>query len=143
MQEIAHPVFLKLYEVYEAATSIFVVVELVTGGELIQKIQRMGFFTEKEAVKLLKILLEALADLHGKGIMHRDLKPENILLKQPDSLFELRIADMGLATRADCGEFIYHRCGTPGYVAPEIFYSTEKYDPVCDIFSLGAIFYQM
>ena len=75
--------------------------------------------------------------------MHRDLKPENILFrKQGDS--EVVIVDFGLATNADLEEYLFVRCGTPGYVAPEVVNIKDlktKYDPVCDIFSAGLIFY--
>jgi serine/threonine protein kinase len=55
--------------------------------------------------------------MHSRNIMHRDLKPENILLRSSDS-FECVIADYGLAEFADTEEYLFVRCGTPGYVAP-------------------------
>lgn len=57
--------------------------------------------------------------MHEQRIMHRDLKPENILFREEDS-YDCVIADFGLATFADVDQYIYVRCGTPGYVAPEI-----------------------
>lgn len=81
--------------------------------------------------------------MHEKRIMHRDLKPENILFRE-EGQYECVIADFGLATFADSQEYIYTRCGTPGYVAPEISNLKDKethYDPICDIFSLGVIFH--
>ncbi len=79
--------------------------------------------------------------MHGFRIMHRDLKPENIMLRG-DSL-EPVIVDFGLATHADVAEYLFFRCGTPGYVAPEIINLThsEHVEPVCDVFSLGAVFH--
>ena len=81
--------------------------------------------------------------MHSKRIMHRDLKPENILLRYPHSC-EPVIADFGLATWADESEYLFVRCGTPGYVAPEIINIRDmktKSDPICDIFSVGLIFH--
>ena len=81
--------------------------------------------------------------MHEKRIMHRDLKPENIMLRN-DNDWECVIGDFGLATHADAKDYIYTRCGTPGYVAPEISNLKscgERYDPVCDIFSVGVIFH--
>lgn len=80
--------------------------------------------------------------MHEKNIMHRDLKPENIILRGAESL-ECVIADFGLATKVDQENYIFTRCGTPGYVAPEIanLRDKSKYGPVCDIFSLGVIFH--
>lgn len=75
--------------------------------------------------------------------MHRDLKPENILLKSEDSV-ECVIADFGLAEYYKSEEYLFVRCGTPGYVAPEVINIKDmstKYDPICDIFSLGLIFH--
>ena len=65
-------------------------------------------------------LLRGLAYLHSKNIVHRDIKPENILLRERGSL-EVVIGDLGLATAIDAEEYLYTKCGTPGYVAPEIF----------------------
>ena len=77
--------------------------------------------------------------------MHRDLKPENILMRSKNDL-KLVIADFGLATKADADEYLYLKCGTPGYVAPEVINLPDNvthYDTKCDIFSAGAIFYRL
>ena len=73
--------------------------------------------------------------------MHRDLKPENIMIR--GSTFEPVIVDFGLSTNVDIPEYLFFRCGTPGYVAPEIIALTQSIhlEPTCDIFSLGAIFH--
>lgn len=75
--------------------------------------------------------------------MHRDLKPENIMFKNLDEC-EVVIVDLGLATRSDIDQYLFTRCGTPGYVAPEVVNIKEEvgtYDPVCDIYSVGLIFH--
>lgn len=74
--------------------------------------------------------------------MHRDLKPENIMLRGKTGLNPV-IVDFGLAMDVDSEDYIFYRCGTPGYVAPEII-SCKRGDrlmPECDIFSLGIIFH--
>ncbi len=81
--------------------------------------------------------------MHAKNIMHRDLKPENILLRRENG-FDCVIADYGLAEFAAAEEYLFVRCGTPGYVAPEVINIKDmkaKYSPICDIFSLGLIFH--
>ena len=81
--------------------------------------------------------------MHGKNIMHRDLKPENLLFRKTGD-WDCVIADFGLAEFSDEAEYLFVRCGTPGYVAPEVINikdMTTKYKPICDIFSLGLIFY--
>lgn len=78
--------------------------------------------------------------------MHRDLKLENILFRKPNVYDSLIIADFGLATNADAIPYIYCRCGTPGYVAPEVINERNmkaKHNVVCDIYSIGLIFYIM
>lgn len=81
--------------------------------------------------------------MHAKRIMHRDLKPENLIFGAEHS-WECVIADFGLAEFADTEEYLFVRCGTPGYVALEVINIKDmktKYDPICDIFSLGLIFH--
>jgi len=81
--------------------------------------------------------------MHSQGIMHRDLKPENIIFKKPNSM-EVSIVDFGLATRIDEKEYLFVRCGTPGFVAPEVVNIKDlnvHYDAVCDVFSAGLIFH--
>lgn len=81
--------------------------------------------------------------MHSKNIMHRDLKPENLLFRKTGD-WDCVIADFGLAEFSDEHEYLFVRCGTPGYVAPQVINIRDmstKYKPICDIFSLGLIFY--
>lgn len=85
-------------------------------------------------------LLKGLRCLEKHNIMHRDLKPENIIIRgRSDPV----IVDFGLATHCDRAPYLFYRCGTPGFVAPEIVRLTQntRYDSVCDMFSLGCIFH--
>lgn len=138
-----HKNILKLYEIYETENSLYLVLQLVKGGELLQKINQQRF-DEKSAGKCLANLLAAVSHMHSRKIIHRDLKPDNILLKSSSCISNLIIADFGLATFLDLKHQMFKRCGTPGYVAPEIlrYRDGERfYDEKCDIFSCGVIFF--
>ena len=75
--------------------------------------------------------------------MHRDLKPENLMLANKKKIYSVKLIDFGLGTFIDEEDYLYKRCGTPGFVAPEIITKgdTQEYDEKVDIFSAGVIFY--
>ncbi len=84
-----------------------------------------------------------MTHFHEKRIIHRDLKLQNILIANADSDFDIKIADFGLSVFMKPGEEkIYHKCGSPGYAAPEMLRG-EGYDTKADIFALGSIFYNL
>ena len=140
MRHLDNEYIIKLYEVYESDQHIYLVLELLNGGELFSKIAKKTRYSEKDACSLMKNLLNALDYLHSKGIMHRDLKLENLILKQANNDVDVKIVDFGLATILNSNDWLFKRCGTPGYVAPEIL-ADEKYDQKVDVFSAGVILY--
>lgn len=94
--------------------------DLIEGGGLFARIQeRNGHFTASEVRECMLGLVAGLSKMHAKRIMHRDLKPENIMLRGPFSMDPI-IVDFGLACNSDQDSYLFNRCGTPGYVAPEI-----------------------
>ena len=147
LRRLKHKHIMNLEEVQESKNSIYMVLELLEGGELLQFVYYQQSYTLKDILKIMKDILETLKFIHEKKIMHRDIKPENILLKNKKSLKDncIKIVDFGLSTKTNVNEFLFKRCGTPGYVAPEIINcpdkSNPKYGTVCDIFSAGVIFY--
>eukprot|EP00825_Cyclidium_porcatum_P043091 TRINITY_DN603_c0_g1_i10.p1 TRINITY_DN603_c0_g1~~TRINITY_DN603_c0_g1_i10.p1 ORF type:complete len:385 (+),score=86.00 TRINITY_DN603_c0_g1_i10:78-1232(+) len=125
-------------------TAIYFVVDLIDGGELLNKIRSKESISEIDVQQLMRNLCYALSYLHEKQIMHRDLKPENLLLKSKQSDFDIVLADFGLATFLNDQNILFRRCGTPGFVAPEVLSYKEgdpMYNEKCDIFSAGVIFY--
>jgi len=122
---------------------MYIIIEYMKGKELLKRIQKKKNLSEVTIMKIVYNLLQGLKDLHDKGIMHRDLKLENILLRSKHSLVDVCIVDFGLATFVDEKEYLFRRCGTPGFVAPEIIIlrENERYNEKCDIFSVGVIFY--
>lgn len=98
------------------------VMELAQGGELFDRIIARGSFSERDAVKVLNMILEAVRYLHALGITHRDLKPENLLYYHPGNDSKLLLTDFGLASTRRSGDDVTMTttCGTPEYIAPEV-----------------------
>nr|POE48665.1 calcium/calmodulin-dependent protein kinase type i [Quercus suber] len=115
---------------------------LALGGELFDRICRKGSYFESDAADLVRAVLSAVAYLHDHGIVHRDLKPENLLFRTPEDNADLLIADFGLSRIMDEEQFhvLTTTCGTPGYMAPEIFKKSGHGKPV-DVWAIGVITY--
>jgi calcium/calmodulin-dependent protein kinase I len=142
MRKIEHENCAKFHELFESSKKIYMVMELLTGGELFDRIVAKGSYSEKEASDLVRKISSAIEYLHSIGIVHRDLKPENLIYQsqKPDS--PIKITDFGLAKyRSDGGKTaMTTACGTPGYVAPEVL-KNEPYGKEVDMWSLGVILY--
>ncbi|XP_060617873.2 calcium/calmodulin-dependent protein kinase type IV isoform X1 [Anolis sagrei] len=137
---LSHPNIIKLKEIFETPAEISLVLELVTGGELFDRIVEKGYYSERDAADAVKQILEAVAYLHANGIVHRDLKPENLLYATPAPDAPLKIADFGLSKIVADQVTMKTVCGTPGYCAPEILRGCA-YGPEVDMWSLGIITY--
>ncbi len=147
MKLVNHPNVCNLVEVLASRNKIFIVLELVTGGELFDKIVDAGRFSEDEARKYFYQLCSGVMYCHKQGVAHRDLKPENLLLDDSD---RLKISDFGLsamnlanADEMEGGykELLHTTCGTPNYVAPEVL-ADKGYDGYkADTWSCGVILY--
>lgn len=117
---------------YGLLHSVYLVTDLALGGELFDRICRKGSYYESDAADLIRATLSAVAYLHDHGIVHRDLKPENLLFRTPEDNADLLIADFGLSRIMDEEQFhvLTTTCGTPGYMAPEIFKKSGHGKPV-------------
>jgi len=138
MRKLKHSHIIALEEVFDEPDFIYLVLELVTGGELFDQIVSRGMYTERDAAKVVRQILEAVAYMHDNGIAHRDLKPENLLLSGPTSDV-IKITDFGLSKDFGTGT-LKTSCGTPDYVAPEVL-KGDPYDNSVDIWSIGVITY--
>jgi len=134
-----HPNIVTLKEVFEDRKRLVLVLELMKGGELLQRLRRKKFYSEKEASNIIRKVLEATAYLHKNGIVHRDFKPDNLLFTTEEDDAELKIADFGFAHYIGEGS-LQTVCGSPVYVAPEIV-NEEKYNTAVDMWSIGVILY--
>ncbi|XP_035723152.1 calcium/calmodulin-dependent protein kinase type 1-like isoform X1 [Vespa mandarinia] len=136
---LTHPNIVQLLETYEDKIKVYLVMELVTGGELFDRIVEKGSYTEKDASGLIRQVLEAVDYMHEQGVVHRDLKPENLLYYSPDEDSKIMISDFGLSKMEDSG-IMATACGTPGYVAPEVL-AQKPYGKAVDVWSIGVISY--
>ncbi|NWH50495.1 KS6A2 kinase, partial [Fregata magnificens] len=139
-----HPNIITLKDVYDDGKYVYLVMELMRGGELLDRILRQKCFSEREASAVLCTITRTVDYLHSQGVVHRDLKPSNILYMDesgnPDSI---RICDFGFAKqlRAENG-LLMTPCYTANFVAPEVL-KRQGYDAACDIWSLGILLYTM
>lgn len=141
--KLRHPHIIQLREVFETRTEIQLILELVTGGELFERIVERGHYSEHDAAEAVRQILSALQYLHAHGVVHRDLKPENLLYESEHEEAHLKLADFGLSKMLHRGDFTMKTlCGTVGYCAPEILLNKE-YDASVDLWSLGVVTYIM
>uniref|UniRef100_A0A671N0X2 non-specific serine/threonine protein kinase n=1 Tax=Sinocyclocheilus anshuiensis TaxID=1608454 RepID=A0A671N0X2_9TELE len=131
-------------KVFDDGLSVYLVTELLKGGELLDKILRQKFFSEREASAVLHTITKTVEYLHAQGVVHRDLKPSNILyVDESGNPESIRICDFGFAKqlRAENG-LLMTPCYTANFVAPEVL-KKQGYDAACDIWSLGVLLYTM
>jgi len=139
-----HPSIISLRDMFQDQGKVYLVFELMKGGELLDKILRQKFFSEREARAVMEKVTNVVKYLHQNGVVHRDLKPSNILYADdsgnPDTI---RICDFGFAKqlRADNG-MLMTPCYTANYVAPEVL-KKQGYDAACDVWSLGVLLFTM
>nr|KAG5696625.1 hypothetical protein BaRGS_034086 [Batillaria attramentaria] len=141
LRRVRHCYIIQLVEVFETPEKVYMVMELATGGELFDRIIAKGSFTERDAVRVLRMVLEGVQYLHGLGIAHRDLKPENLLYYHPGHDSKIMITDFGLSHMMSGPDNLMRTtCGTPEYIAPEIL-ARKQYNVQVDLWAIGVITY--
>ncbi|XP_020336476.1 ribosomal protein S6 kinase alpha-2 isoform X1 [Oncorhynchus kisutch] len=139
-----HPNIITLKDVYDDGRYVYLVMELMRGGELLDRILYQKCFSEREASALLCTITKTVEYLHSQGVVHRDLKPSNLLyVDETGDPESIRICDFGFAKqlRAENG-LLMTPCYTANFVAPEVL-KKQGYDAACDIWSLGILLYTM
>ncbi|XP_025132762.2 ribosomal protein S6 kinase alpha-6 isoform X4 [Bubalus bubalis] len=139
-----HPNIITLKDVYDDGRYVYLVTDLMKGGELLDRILKQKCFSEREASDVLFIITKTVDYLHCQGVVHRDLKPSNILyMDESANADSIRICDFGFAKqlRGENG-LLLTPCYTANFVAPEVLMQ-QGYDAACDIWSLGVLFYTM
>lgn len=141
MSKLHHKNILQLREVFKTDDQIYLVTELVTGGELFDQIVAVGSYSESDAANIIRQVVDGVEYLHEQGVAHRDLKPENLLVGG-DNDDEIKVADFGLSKvfGAEMESKLKTSCGTPDYVAPEVLLG-QPYEESVDMWSVGVIAY--
>ena len=136
--ELDHPNIVRLEEVYESHSEIYLVQELCLGGELFDRLDEQPdyHYTEGECARLVKQMLSSVRYLHSKGILHRDLKLENFLFAT-ERQSQLKMIDFGISKHFVTGEKLTEGVGTPYTVAPEVI--RGHYDHKCDLWAIGVL----
>uniref|UniRef100_A0A7S0ZG41 non-specific serine/threonine protein kinase n=1 Tax=Timspurckia oligopyrenoides TaxID=708627 RepID=A0A7S0ZG41_9RHOD len=147
MKALKHKNIVNLHTVLTSKTKLYIVMDLVTGGELFQLIAAKGEggLDEPEARRFFQMLVDGTHYCHRRGVCHRDIKPENLLLAEDG---ELKLTDFGLSSikgASTASDLLTTQCGTPSYVPPEIIlhaakgYSGQK----VDAWACGIMLYAM
>jgi hypothetical protein len=143
MKVCQHLNIISLLDTFENADYIYIVLELLRGGDLYEYLERREFkVPESRARNIIHSLATALFYLHSYGIVHRDIKLENIIMTEDTEQAEVKLVDFGLSKMIGPSEACKEPFGTIGYAAPEIL-KGEPYDKAIDIWSLGIVLYIM
>lgn len=146
LRKLRHPYIVTLKEVVTTAQQTYIVMELLSGGELFERIVKKGCFSEPEAAALFSQIMLSMEYLHSLDIVHRDVKPENILYIA-DGSNDVKLIDFGYAGVWSPDKPLTGLCGTPDYVAPEVltWYDDDDkgtaYGKGSDLWSLGVLLY--
>eukprot|EP01059_Diplonema_ambulator_P011387 TRINITY_DN21340_c0_g1_i1.p1 TRINITY_DN21340_c0_g1~~TRINITY_DN21340_c0_g1_i1.p1 ORF type:complete len:630 (+),score=167.51 TRINITY_DN21340_c0_g1_i1:55-1890(+) len=135
-----HPHIIRLYDVMETATDIFMCMEYIDKGELYDYIVTHGVLSQSAARRFFQQIVSGVEYCHHYQVAHRDLKPENLLL---DSNLNVKIADFGLSNLMKDGDFLKTSCGSPNYAAPEVISGMLYAGPEIDVWSCGVILYAL
>jgi len=139
LQKLSHPNINTLIETFDTKHHLYMVLQLLTGGELFDRIVKKRCYTEEEAAAVIRQVARACEYMHENGVIHRDLKPENIVYVD-DKSAHICVTDFGLAKYVKKGLLTKTACGTPGYVAPEIL-QMQRYNAQVDMWAVGVILY--
>lgn len=152
LSELNHPNVVQLYDFGMLDdNTFFMVMELIQGETVIERIQREGRLSAEESVRIVREAAQGLSSAHKKGIIHRDISPDNLILVRNESDYEItKVVDFGIAKplHEDTGRFTMTNffIGKPEYSSPEqcgTLKDNESLDQRSDIYSLGVTFFQM
>jgi len=140
LNKLNHEHIVKLYDIYEDAQNTYIIMELVTGGELFDRIAKKVHYNEYEARDLCCYILSALEHCHLHNVVHRDVKPENLLMQTPSTDISIKLCDFGFSEITP-SDTLSGYLGTPIYMAPEIMSRSQTYGKAVDMWSFGVLVY--
>jgi serine/threonine protein kinase len=140
MNRIKHENVVALVEAFDCDKTFYMVLEMCSGGELFDRIEKKETYNEDEARAVILQVNSALHHCHAKDIVHRDLKPENLLYARPEPDETIKLADFGLAYILNPDALVSTACGTPGYIAPEVL-TQSGYGKEVDMWALGVVMF--
>lgn len=131
LRDLSHPNLKRLHDVDETKDSVYLVCEYLDGGTLSEYLQASeDLLSADRVISIMLDILCGLQSLEEKGVLHRDIKPDNIMLSQASATasgsLQLKICDFGLVCYSDVDQYLFTRCGTPGYVSPEVLKAVSK-----------------
>ena len=140
LRQVKHRYIVNLYDIFTSKVRVYLVMELATGGDLYDRVYSRGHFTERDAARVIFMVLDGVRYLHSHGITHRDLKPENLLYYHPGNDSRIMIADFGLshAKKSVEDSMMATNCGSPEYQAPEML-QRKHYTNAVDLWAIGVI----
>ncbi|KAM8891605.1 SNF related kinase b [Spinachia spinachia] len=142
MRLVQHPNVVRLYEVIDTPTTLYLVMELAEGGDLYDYILRHeGGVAEGTAKRHFAQIVRAVAHCHQLHVVHRDLKPENVVFFPQQGA--VKLTDFGFSNLFQPGTMLATSCGSLAFSAPEILLGEEYDAPAVDIWSLGVILYML
>eukprot|EP00388_Colpodella_angusta_P037067 GDKK01040601.1.p1 GENE.GDKK01040601.1~~GDKK01040601.1.p1 ORF type:complete len:680 (+),score=75.38 GDKK01040601.1:188-2041(+) len=140
LRKLRHPHVIRLYEIIDTPSDLFMIMEYASGGELFDFIVLKTRLNEIEARRIFQQIVSGVEYCHNNFVCHRDLKPENILL---DSKGNVKVADFGLSNIMQRGDFLRTSCGSPNYASPEVISGKAYVGPEIDVWSSGVILYAL
>lgn len=144
MQKFESQFIVRLYEVLKTRRNLYLIMELVKGGDIQELLDQQVPVPEEIAKRLISQLIEALKLLHENKVIHRDLKPANILLTNRDpALADVKVMDFGLSRNImNASMMVQSFVGSPVFMAPEVL-NSSSYSFKADVWSLGALCYEI
>lgn len=151
LRQLKHPGVIQLLNVYEAKDYIHLVFEYIKDTQIFSVLKEKSNYSEVDAMKIMKSLLQILFHMHLNQIIYRDIKPENILLTYSYSIYwnskgnsglSVKIINLGLSKKVEGAKLEKACCGSPGHIAPEVI-NKEGYGKKADVYSCGIILYTL